>query len=262
MAGLVVLAVAQHLVPRLDREDDGVLWESNGNDVIASVVAEGSPAARAGIRPGDRSLGSRSAGLVAEGRRRGLSTAPARPTSCATSSFATATPARRTCSTSPSRACRRGRTGSIFALAGVGLFTLLVGTGVRLRRPENQATLHFFWLSIAFFGVLTFSFSGRLDRLDWVFYWADVVAMLLLPPLFVHFALVFPERPDSWARSDTGRTLLPLLYLPALLLGGAQGRDDHARRSQWRRADERAAVRRPRRVPLPRRCASSAVSSS
>ena len=112
------------------------------------------------------------------------------------------------------------------ALAGVGLFTLLVGTGVRLRRPENQATLHFFWLCVAFFGVLAFSFSGRLDLLDWVFYWGDVVAMLLLPPLFVHFALVFPERPDSWARSDRGRTLLPLVYLPALLLGGRQGRDD------------------------------------
>ena len=83
------------------------------------------------------------------------------------------------------------------ALAGVGLFTLLVGTGVRLRRPENQATLHFFWLCVAFFGVLTFSFSGRLDLLDWVFYWGDVVAMLLLPPLFVHFALVFPERPGQ-----------------------------------------------------------------
>ena len=117
------------------------------------------------------------------------------------------------------------------ALAGVGLFTLSVGTGVRLRRPENQATLHFFWLCVAFFGVLTFSFSGRLDFIDWVFYWGDVVAMLLLPPLFVHFALVFPERPDSWARSDRGRNLLPLVYLPALLLGGRQGRDDHARRS-------------------------------
>jgi PAS domain S-box-containing protein len=46
--------------------------------------------------------------------------------------------------------------------------------------------------------------------------------MLLLPPLFVHFALVFPERPDSWARSDRGRNLLPLLYLPALLLGAAK----------------------------------------
>ena len=91
-------------------------------------------------------------------------------------------------------------------LAGVGLFSLFVGTGVRLRRPENQATLHFFWLCVAFFGVLTFSFTGRLDLLDWVFYWGDEVAMLLLPPLFVHFALVFPERPDSWARSERARS--------------------------------------------------------
>ncbi|MGH9308640.1 MAG: two-component system sensor histidine kinase NtrB, partial [Vicinamibacterales bacterium] len=70
--------------------------------------------------------------------------------------------------------------------------------------------------------VLALSFSGRLDALDRVFYWGDVVALLLLPPLFLHFALVFPERPDAWAKSDTGRTLLPLLYLPALLLGGAR----------------------------------------
>ena len=27
------------------------------------------------------------------------------------------------------------------------------------------------------------------------FYWADVVAMLALPPLFLHFTLIFPERP-------------------------------------------------------------------
>ena len=26
----------------------------------------------------------------------------------------------------------------------------------------------------------------------------------MLPPLFLHFALMFPERPDSWARSDAG----------------------------------------------------------
>ena len=93
---------------------------------------------------------------------------------------------------------------------------------MRLRRPDNQATLHFFWLTVAFFGVMSLSFSGQLDTLDWVFYWGDVVAMLLLPPLFLHFALMFPERPDSWVRTDTGRTLLPLLYLPALLLGAAR----------------------------------------
>ena len=48
-----------------------------------------------------------------------------------------------------------------FVLAAVGLFTLLVGASVRLRRPRDQATLHFFWLCVAFFGVFTFSFNGR-----------------------------------------------------------------------------------------------------
>jgi hypothetical protein len=46
----------------------------------------------------------------------------------------------------------------------VGLFTLLVGASVRLRRPRDQATLHFFWLCVAFFGVFTFSFTGPFDR--------------------------------------------------------------------------------------------------
>ena len=53
-----------------------------------------------------------------------------------------------------------------FVLAAVGLFTLLVGASVRLRRPDDQATLHFFWLCVAFFGVFTFSFNGPFDRLD------------------------------------------------------------------------------------------------
>ena len=91
---------------------------------------------------------------------------------------------------------------------------------MRLRRPGDQASLHFFWLSVAFFGVFGFSFSGRLDRLDWVFYWGDVVALLLLPPLFLHFALVFPERPRAWVRTPIGRAMLPLFYLPAACSAG------------------------------------------
>ncbi len=82
-----------------------------------------------------------------------------------------------------------------YVLAAVGLFTLLVGASVRLRRPRDQATLHFFWLCVAFFGVFTFSFNGPFDRLDWVFFWGDAVAMALLPALLLHFTLVFPERP-------------------------------------------------------------------
>ena len=109
-----------------------------------------------------------------------------------------------------------------FVLVGIGVFTLLVGASVRLRRPGNQATLHFFWLSVAFFGVFAFSFSGRLDRLDWVFYWADAISTLVLAPMFVHFALVFPERAAGWVRDRLGRLLLPLVYAPAVVLGLVQ----------------------------------------
>ena len=58
---------------------------------------------------------------------------------------------------------------------------------------------------------------ARLDRSTG----ATSSAQLLLPPLFLHFALVFPDRPDAWVRSDAGRALAAALYLPALLLGGA-----------------------------------------
>jgi PAS domain S-box-containing protein len=106
-----------------------------------------------------------------------------------------------------------------FVLAAVGVFTLLVGGAVRLRRPRDPATLHFFWLAVAFFGVFTFSFSGRLDRLDWVFYWADAISILVLPPLFLHFTQVFPERRHRWSRARFARVALVVLYLPALALG-------------------------------------------
>ncbi len=116
----------------------------------------------------------------------------------------------------------QGNRALYFVLAAVAIFTLLVGLSVRLRRPGDQATLHFFWLCVAFFGVFAFSFSGRLDRLDWFFYWADVVSILLLPPLFVHFSMVFPDRPNAWVRSTVGRAALPAVYLPALLLGAGR----------------------------------------
>ena len=49
----------------------------------------------------------------------------------------------------------------------VAIAPLLVGAGVRLRRPENQATLHFFWLTVAFCGVMALSFAGRHSSIGW-----------------------------------------------------------------------------------------------
>ena len=109
-----------------------------------------------------------------------------------------------------------------FVLASVGLFTLLVGAAVRVRRPRDQATLHFFWLCVAFFGAFTFSFNGPFDRLDWVFYWGDAIATPLLAPLLLHFMLVFPERPAAGGRARRSALLVPLLYVPAVAIAASR----------------------------------------
>src|ERR1700752_2705663 len=218
VAALVALAVMNMRVKNWTEMEDGVLWVSNGSDVVASVVDDDSPASRAGLKRGDAVL--RIDNKLVQHPSDVVDTLH-QSTAGSRLEYVIARQGDSELLTLQVAGIPSARHWLYLALASVGLFSLFVGTAVRLRRPENQATLHFFWLSVAFFGVLTFSFSGRLDLLDWVFYWGDVVAMLLLPPLFVHFALVFPERPDSWVRSDRGRPLLPLLYLPALLLGGA-----------------------------------------
>ena len=221
-AALVCLAVLNISArSRWSEMEDGVLWRDLGTGyVMAAEVAEGSPAARAGLQPGDAVLSVNGIAIdspdqvvaLLHGASKGekLTYQVLRQQKSEQMFDVTVEPI-------PS-----GPRGLYYALAAVGLFSLAVGAGVRLRRPENQATLHFFWLSVAFFGVLAFSFSGRLDLLDTVFYWGDVVSMLLLPPLFMHFALVFPERPGGWSRAENARTLLPLLYVPAVLLGGAR----------------------------------------
>jgi hypothetical protein len=199
--------------------EDGVLWVTGPQGVTAAEVAPGSAAAQAGVRPGDvlLAIGDRPVERPSEvlafvhaqsaGTRLRYTVLRLQTTEVVSLALAP---------------LPQGTTALYFVLAAVGIFTLLVGAGVRHRRHSDEATLHFFWLCLAFFGAITFSFNGRLDRLDWFFYWTDVVSILLLPPLFLHFTLVFPERPRSWVRTPMGRTFLPLLYLPAALLGLAR----------------------------------------
>jgi PAS domain S-box-containing protein len=199
--------------------EDGVLWVLSGTDVVARAVSEQSPAAHAGVQPGDALLAIEgrpvtSVNDVVQAMHRGREGERLTYTVFHAGSQQVAQV--------PLAPIPQGNRLLYYLLASVAIFTLLVGTSVRLRRPSDQATLHFFWLTVAFYGVLAFSFSGRLDTLDWTFYWADITSQLLLPPLFLHFALVFPERPNAWVRSERGRSLLPLMYLPAFALGGLQ----------------------------------------
>ena len=215
IANIATLATWQDL-------EDGVLWTRGPDGVVVEDIAPGTPAEAVDLRVGDI--------LVAIDDR------PVQDLADVTESLGLVPPdgsARYTVLRQGSREVidvidvrvapiTNGSGTLYFLLAAVGIFTLLVGGAVRLRRPFDQATLHFFWLSVAFFGVFTFSFSGRFDRLDWIFYWGDQVSILLLPPLFLHFTLVFPGRRRQWTAGPAGRVLVPMLYIPALVLGLAR----------------------------------------
>ena len=198
--------------------EDGVLWRSSGGDIVAAEIAPDTAAEHAGMKPGDvlLAIDGRPIDRVDEV----VTALHASRAGQALRYTVARVRAQRLIDVAVEPIPSSPR-GLYLMLAAVGIFSLLVGASVRLRRPDHQATLHFFWLTVAFFGALAFSFTGKLDSLDWVFYWGDVTAQLALPPLFLHFALVFPDRPDAWVKSDTGRTLVPAIYLPALLLGSA-----------------------------------------
>jgi PAS domain S-box-containing protein len=197
--------------------EDGVLWAERPEGVVADEIAPGSAAEAVGIRRGDllEAIDERPVRSVEDvvdalhGANGDLSTLRYTILRLDTRDVIDVR----------LEAVPRGAGALYFVLAAVGVFTLLVGGAVRLRRPRDPATLHFFWLAVAFAGMFIFSFSGRLDRLDWVFYWADAISRLLLPPLFLHFTLVFPDRRQRWTVGPAGRTALVALYAPALVLG-------------------------------------------
>lgn len=196
--------------------EDGVLWQSRPEGVRAVEVAAGSAGSRAGIERDDLLLAVDGVAVETESDvvEHQHSAQPGKRVTYTLVRLGTQQVIEVVLAAAP-----RGSS-MYYVLAAVGLFTLLVGASVRLKRPHDQATLHFFWLCVAFFGAFTFSFNGPFDRLDWVFYWGDAVAQALLPPLLLHFTLVFPQRPGAARRTAT--PLVLAIYLPALVLGGAR----------------------------------------
>jgi PAS domain S-box-containing protein len=115
-----------------------------------------------------------------------------------------------------------GTTIVYFYLALIGLTTLIIALIVFFNsaRPLAVTNIYYYLLSILLFMFYIFSATGALDTLDSVFYGLDKLAFTAFPPLLLHFFLVFPQRKKS-VRSRP--SLLPLLYLPGLLLLLARG---------------------------------------
>ena len=112
--------------------------------------------------------------------------------------------------------------GLYYSVALVGILAIVVGASVRLRRPNDPATLHFFWLTVAFFGVLAFTPSGRYDRLD---YGSSTGRTSSRGSCCRRCSCTsrssFPIGTTLGPRARRAALVIPLVYLPASALGWA-----------------------------------------
>ena len=194
--------------------DDGVFWTGGPEGVVAARVAPGGPAERAGVRIGDVILALDGEEVLQPGQVEDhLVTRQA------------GSPVRYTLLRAEERRnldvvvqpLSQGNVSLFYYLSLVGFFSLLVGTIVMLRRPPDHAALHFYAICLLFFLMYSTSYTGKLNLADWTLLWTDTLAILLLPVVFLHFCLSFPERRLGSSRA----WIIPAAYMPALALAGA-----------------------------------------
>ncbi len=103
---------------------------------------------------------------------------------------------------------------SLYYQYAVGIAYLLIGLFVYYRRVGAPRSVHFYVLCLASFVLSCFHYTGKLNAFDQAMYWGNVAAEALAPTIFLHFCLVFPERP-AWLKRHG---VSSLLYVPAAAL--------------------------------------------
>ncbi len=191
---------------------DGATWLDSDHGVQAREVQPNSPAARAGIRPGDILLAlndvppAKATDVARRLDRAGLWIQLRYKLSRNGQEFETpliTAPAEKPLATEN-------------YLRIVGLVYLFIGIFIFVRRWNAPRAVHFYIFCLTSFILWSFHFSGKLDVFDWEVYWSEIAARLFVPALLLHFALVFPERTESRLRTST--KLLAVYFVPAALL--------------------------------------------
>ena len=96
-----------------------------------------------------------------------------------------------------------------------GLYSLAVGAFVLIKRFGASHVQHFYFVCLSSFVLFAYSYTGRLEGIDWIVFWLDTAASVFLPPLILHFCLEFPFKRRFF---DEHYRVLLLLYIPGALL--------------------------------------------
>lgn len=200
--------------------EDGVWWVEDGRQIRAERVQPGGPGERAGIRPGDTLTAVNAQELHRIGTlnrvmyRSGVW------------SKVTYTLVRQGVLLEINVILTPADKSLNLGLRLIALVYLGIGLYILLRRWTAPKSTHFYVFCLVSFVFYSFKYTGKLSAVDqtWsdfdqIIYWANIVAGLLQPALFLHFALTFPENKSFVQRH---RWLLPAVYAPGLLLLGVQ----------------------------------------
>jgi PAS domain S-box-containing protein len=195
-----------------DLVDDGVAWTDNASGIEAWKVTPNSPAAAAGIRPGDQLIAIDDVSVPNEKHvaqrlfRAGLWTQLRYKLSRNGEEFETRL------ITAPAQ---KPLTVENYERV-VGLLYLFIGLFIFIRRWNAPRAVHFYVFCLVSFVLYSFHYSGKLDIFDLEVYWAGVMAQMLAPTLLLHFALVFPGRSASGGKSVL--KIAAIYAVPAALL--------------------------------------------
>jgi PAS domain S-box-containing protein len=182
---------------RYDLVDDGVAWTDTDAGIEAWKVTPNSPAAAAGIRPGDQLIAIDDISVPNEKHiaqrlfRAGLWTQLRYKLQRNGEEFETRL------ITAPAQ---KPLTLENYERA-VGLLYLFIGLFIFIRRWNAPRAIHFYIFCLVSFVLYSFHYSGKLDAFDLEVYWTGVAAQMLAPTLLLHFALVFPGRSNSDRKS-------------------------------------------------------------
>jgi two-component system NtrC family sensor kinase len=194
---------------RATAPNDGVTWVEHSGVLVADDVESDGPGTRAGIKLGDQLIAvngqevKNTSGLERQLYRTGVwqkATYSLVRHSVALDSNVILEPANRTLNN---------------YLRGIALIYLAIGVYVLLRRWTAQGSTHFYIFCLVSFIAYSFHYTGKLDAFDWEIYWSNVAAWVLLPALFLHFVLTFPEKREFVRKYPW---LLTLIYVPGTIL--------------------------------------------
>jgi two-component system, NtrC family, sensor kinase len=93
------------------------------------------------------------------------------------------------------------------------LLYLFIGLFIFIRRWNAPRAIHLYVFCLVSFVLYSFHRTGKLNSFDWTIEWSNIVALLLQPALLVHFALVFPQR-----RGKLWPKLAAIYSVPAAIL--------------------------------------------